>query len=79
MQEEMIKGNLLDQLESEDINNEREVSSDEDEKGDPKFGFDKDTYERCLTLFNLAKRGDDSIDVADYVLNQELRSVEDPN
>ena len=75
----MIKGNLLDQLGSEDINNERELSSDEEEKGDPMLGFDKDTYARCLTLFNLAKRGDESIDIADYVLNQELRSVEDPN
>ena len=44
-----------------------------------KFGLDDDTYERGKVLFDLAKRADEIIDIADYMLNHELRNVEEPN
>ena len=75
--EEEMKGNMLSQLESDNISDEAPDSEEETEE--TKFGLDDATYERGKSFFSRAKLWGEEVDFSDYVLNPEMRSVENPN
>ena len=80
-EDEENKGNLLGKLGSSVISFEKNEASEEDDE-DPeaaKFGHQDEDYDRCTSFFNSARERDQMDRVAEYILNAEIRKIEDPN
>ena len=79
-EEDEDRGNMLGKLGSSVISYEKNDASDEEiSPEEAKFGLNDMDHDRCTSFFQSAKGRDQMAVVSDYILNAEMRKIEDPN
>ena len=77
--DEDLPGNKLKQLGSSVISFEKNEASDGENEEDAHFGLDDGQLKRGDTFFKTAQQRNQNYNLDDYILNSEIRKLEDPN